>query len=373
MEVVSRPRSSLWCWWCRSPSRRHRRRRPQAEQPEQTERHRSHGDGTRQNLIRSSLPRRSRMRASRIADMTYRRWGRGDLSAGPEAARVGPLASAHAWACTSHRQFGPPSPGPWSRPRSWPRSSGSTTCGSATTWSSQGPVLPVAVPVRPADRLAFAAATTSAVGLGTSVLSGRSTRARWPWLHPGIARQHEPGPAHRGRRHRVVGGRVRGAARPSTTAVLASTRSSTCSARPGATIPPRTTAGSTRSATCGFRRSRRTTYPSGWVEERRRLRAGDHQSRRLPRRRRRSGGRQGAGRAAPRLASRRRIHDLAARALGRQHHGPNEIRAQFQAYGTAGVQHVVIAPERGYADSWLAGMRTLASVLDLPAVVRAAR
>lgn len=46
---------------------------------------------------------------------------------------------------------------------------------------------------------------------------------------------------------------------------------------------------------------------------------------------------------------------------------PDEIRAQFQAYGTAGVQHVVIAPERGYADSWLAGMRTLASVLELPA------
>jgi probable F420-dependent oxidoreductase len=46
---------------------------------------------------------------------------------------------------------------------------------------------------------------------------------------------------------------------------------------------------------------------------------------------------------------------------------PDEIRAQFQAYGTAGVQHVVIAPERGYANSWLAGMRTLASVLDLPA------
>ena len=46
---------------------------------------------------------------------------------------------------------------------------------------------------------------------------------------------------------------------------------------------------------------------------------------------------------------------------------PDEIRAQFQAYGTASVQHLVIAPERGYADSWLAGMRTLASVLDLPA------
>lgn len=46
---------------------------------------------------------------------------------------------------------------------------------------------------------------------------------------------------------------------------------------------------------------------------------------------------------------------------------PEGIRAEFEAYGAAGVQHVVIAPERGYADSWLAGMRTLASVLDLPA------
>ena len=46
---------------------------------------------------------------------------------------------------------------------------------------------------------------------------------------------------------------------------------------------------------------------------------------------------------------------------------PDEIRAQFEAYGAAGVQHVVIAPERGHAESWLAGMRTLASVLDLAA------
>lgn len=46
---------------------------------------------------------------------------------------------------------------------------------------------------------------------------------------------------------------------------------------------------------------------------------------------------------------------------------PDEIRAQFDAYAAAGVQHLMIAPERGYAESWLAGMRTLASVLDLPA------
>jgi probable F420-dependent oxidoreductase len=46
---------------------------------------------------------------------------------------------------------------------------------------------------------------------------------------------------------------------------------------------------------------------------------------------------------------------------------PDEIGRQFEAYAAAGVQHVLIAPERGYAESWLAGMRTLASVLDLPA------
>jgi probable F420-dependent oxidoreductase len=46
---------------------------------------------------------------------------------------------------------------------------------------------------------------------------------------------------------------------------------------------------------------------------------------------------------------------------------PDQIRTQFEAYAAAGVQHLMIAPERGYAESWLAGMRTLASVLDLPA------
>jgi probable F420-dependent oxidoreductase len=46
---------------------------------------------------------------------------------------------------------------------------------------------------------------------------------------------------------------------------------------------------------------------------------------------------------------------------------PREMQAQFEGYTAAGVQHVLIAPERGDADSWLAGMRTLASVLDLPA------
>ena len=46
---------------------------------------------------------------------------------------------------------------------------------------------------------------------------------------------------------------------------------------------------------------------------------------------------------------------------------PDEIRGQFEAYAAAGIQHVLIAPERGHAESWLAGMRTLASVLALPA------
>jgi len=45
---------------------------------------------------------------------------------------------------------------------------------------------------------------------------------------------------------------------------------------------------------------------------------------------------------------------------------PDEIRAQCEAYEAAGVQHVVAAPERGDLEAWLAGMQTIASALDLP-------
>jgi probable F420-dependent oxidoreductase len=44
---------------------------------------------------------------------------------------------------------------------------------------------------------------------------------------------------------------------------------------------------------------------------------------------------------------------------------PDEIRAQCEAYEAAGVQHILAAPERGDLEAWLAGMRTIASVLDL--------
>ncbi|MGH9231364.1 MAG: TIGR03619 family F420-dependent LLM class oxidoreductase [Acidimicrobiales bacterium] len=44
---------------------------------------------------------------------------------------------------------------------------------------------------------------------------------------------------------------------------------------------------------------------------------------------------------------------------------PDAIRAQCETYEAAGVQHVLVAPERGDVDAWLAGMRTTASVLDL--------
>jgi probable F420-dependent oxidoreductase len=44
---------------------------------------------------------------------------------------------------------------------------------------------------------------------------------------------------------------------------------------------------------------------------------------------------------------------------------PGEIRAQCESYEAAGVQHIVAAPERGDVDAWLAGLRTIASVLDL--------
>jgi probable F420-dependent oxidoreductase len=44
---------------------------------------------------------------------------------------------------------------------------------------------------------------------------------------------------------------------------------------------------------------------------------------------------------------------------------PDEIRAQCEAYEAAGVQHILATPERGDLEGWLAGMRTIASVLDL--------
>jgi probable F420-dependent oxidoreductase len=44
---------------------------------------------------------------------------------------------------------------------------------------------------------------------------------------------------------------------------------------------------------------------------------------------------------------------------------PDEIRAQCETYEAAGVQHILAAPERGDLEAWLAGMRTVASVLDL--------
>ena len=43
----------------------------------------------------------------------------------------------------------------------------------------------------------------------------------------------------------------------------------------------------------------------------------------------------------------------------------DEIRAQRAAYEEAGVQHVVVAPERGDLQAWLAGMETIAGALDL--------
>jgi probable F420-dependent oxidoreductase len=43
----------------------------------------------------------------------------------------------------------------------------------------------------------------------------------------------------------------------------------------------------------------------------------------------------------------------------------NEIRAQREAYEAAGVQHMLITPERGDLEGWLAGMTTIAEALGL--------
>jgi probable F420-dependent oxidoreductase len=44
----------------------------------------------------------------------------------------------------------------------------------------------------------------------------------------------------------------------------------------------------------------------------------------------------------------------------------DEIRAQREAYEAAGIQHIMVAPERGDVDAWLTGMETIAKALDLP-------
>jgi probable F420-dependent oxidoreductase len=43
----------------------------------------------------------------------------------------------------------------------------------------------------------------------------------------------------------------------------------------------------------------------------------------------------------------------------------DEIRTQRDAYESAGVQHIVVAPARGDLDAWLAGMEITAGALDL--------
>lgn len=44
---------------------------------------------------------------------------------------------------------------------------------------------------------------------------------------------------------------------------------------------------------------------------------------------------------------------------------PDQIRAEREVYEAAGVQHLVVAPERGDLDAWLAGMETIAGALAL--------
>ena len=44
---------------------------------------------------------------------------------------------------------------------------------------------------------------------------------------------------------------------------------------------------------------------------------------------------------------------------------PAEMRAQRETYEAAGVQHLVVAPERGDMDSWLTGMQTIAGAIGL--------
>lgn len=44
---------------------------------------------------------------------------------------------------------------------------------------------------------------------------------------------------------------------------------------------------------------------------------------------------------------------------------PDEIKAQREAYELAGIQHLMAAPTRGSIDAWLEGMETIANALEL--------
>ncbi|HSS11568.1 MAG TPA: TIGR03619 family F420-dependent LLM class oxidoreductase [Acidimicrobiales bacterium] len=44
---------------------------------------------------------------------------------------------------------------------------------------------------------------------------------------------------------------------------------------------------------------------------------------------------------------------------------PDDMKAQRDTYEAAGIQHIVVAPERGDIDTWLAGMETIAGALSL--------
>jgi probable F420-dependent oxidoreductase len=48
-----------------------------------------------------------------------------------------------------------------------------------------------------------------------------------------------------------------------------------------------------------------------------------------------------------------------------QVNAPEEIAEQRAEYEAAGIQHIIIAPERGDIDAWLAGMETIADALEL--------
>ena len=46
---------------------------------------------------------------------------------------------------------------------------------------------------------------------------------------------------------------------------------------------------------------------------------------------------------------------------------PEEMRTQREVYDQAGIQHLVVAPDRGDIEAWLAGMQTIAGAIGLTA------
>ena len=260
--------------------------------------------------------------------------GRGvRASAGSVTSRVAAVAARRSEVDRSDEDRHPPAP---VRPRREPGRDHATapsaprSSGFADVWVSDHIIVPAAQDYPspylfdPLMSLAWAAAATTTIGLGTSVLVAPQYHPLWLANTLASLDALSGGRAHRGGGRRLVGGRVRRARTSrSTTAAGAPTRSSTRCACAGATTRRRS-----QGEFYGFDDIRLLPKPAHdipiWVggsADATYRRAVDAR-RRLPRHRPRHRRRARAGRTRPPRPARRVVHHLAAHGLGPPGHGP---------------------------------------------------